>query len=504
MMSVLMDIRAGVNEVCKRITNITSSDMSGKTDAPVAKSSSVKSMVAAVDEDEDNPEVIAMGDVRTAFLQAYRFGADEKTKYVVLRLGKNVPWKVYKLLGPLYGQRDAPLRWYETFKDFMLEEGFTAGKNDVCIFYNAKTKMKVALHVDDVLTRGGRSETEAFFERMRSRFNMKVVEYIEPGTSRVFLAIEIGVEEADGATYVTMTQEQDVRAFAEAQGISMVRMGRSPMPDKHRIFKDKTLLTAKEHKEYRSIVGSLMWFATGTRFDVAHSVARLGQWLESPTKGAMDEARRVAAYVVMTAGHVIRAVIRGGPTSGKNVWERFTDSDHGGDKGVDLRSHTGVILMLNGMPVSWRSNKQPKTSVSSAMAEIYALSEGVRDALSVAYRFEEMGNWVDWPLEIMVDNMAGISFQGKTNPDSKLGGAFDFRRDWVVELQDEKKVKAVKVHTVYNVADLLTKCHRPVDFERLKGIVDGRAKELVVGNYRYDFMEKGVQIESYANFRGVQ
>ena len=69
-------------------------------------------------------------------------------------------------------------------------------------------------------------------------------------------------------------------------------MGRSPMPDKHRIFKDKTPLTAEEHKEYRSIVGSLMWFATGTRFDVAHSVARLGQWLEAPTKGAMDEARR--------------------------------------------------------------------------------------------------------------------------------------------------------------------------------------------------------------------
>jgi hypothetical protein len=124
-------------------------------------------MVAAVDEDEDNPEVIALGDVRTAFLQAYRFGVDEKAKYVVLRLGKNVAWKVYKLLGPLYGQRNAPLRWYETFKDFMLEEGFIVGKNDVCIFYNAKTKMKLALHVDDVLTRGGRSETEAFFDEGR-------------------------------------------------------------------------------------------------------------------------------------------------------------------------------------------------------------------------------------------------------------------------------------------------------------------------------------------------
>jgi hypothetical protein len=66
------------------------------------------------------------------------------------------------------------------------------------------------------------------------------------------------------------------------------------MPDKHRIFKDKTLLTAKEHKEYRSIVGSLMWFATGTRFDVAHSVARLGQWLAGVTNEGGDGRGKAA------------------------------------------------------------------------------------------------------------------------------------------------------------------------------------------------------------------
>ena len=52
--------------------------------------------------------------------------------------------------------------------------------------------------------------------------------------------------------------------------------------------------------------------------------------------------------------------------------EFYNDSDHAGDgKSGDVRSTTGVIILLNGMPVSWQGNKQPKTSLSSACAETH-------------------------------------------------------------------------------------------------------------------------------------
>ena len=55
------------------------------------------------------------------------------------------------------------------------------------------------------------------------------------------------------------------------------------------------------------------------------------------------------------------------------------DSDWAGDKASgNNRSRTGVVILLNGLPVFWRSNKQPETAISSAQAEIYALSEAVR------------------------------------------------------------------------------------------------------------------------------
>ena len=55
-----------------------------------------------------------------------------------------------------------------------------------------------------------------------------------------------------------------------------------------------------------------------------------------------------------------------------DTWHVYSDSDHAGDTTVGThRSHTGLVILLNGMPIHWKSNKQPITSYSSACAEIY-------------------------------------------------------------------------------------------------------------------------------------
>ena len=68
-----------------------------------------------------------------------------------------------------------------------------------------------------------------------------------------------------------------------------------------------------------------------------------------------------------------------------------------------------------------------------------------------------MGVARKYPLEIQVDNPAGITFQSKMNPDSKLKGMINLRWHWVKELQDSEVIKAIKVHTTENRGDLGTK-----------------------------------------------
>ena len=115
-------------------------------------------------------------------------------------------------------------------------------------------------------------------------------------------------------------------------------------------------------------------------------------------------------------------------------------------------------MMLNGMPIHWKSKRQPKTSLSSAEAEIYAMSKAVKDACLRMWIAEDMHVHVEWPMILHVDNAAGVSFQHSTRGDTQLKGIFKMSEDWVKELKDEATVKSVHEPTDRNLAGMLTKC----------------------------------------------
>ena len=86
------------------------------------------------------------------------------------------------------------------------------------------------------------------------------------------------------------------------------------------------------------------------------------------------------------------------------------------------------------------------------------MSETARDARLRLWVHEELGGTVAYPFHILVDNAAGISFQGSTCQASKLRGIFDVRDKWVKDLKDVDVLQAVKVDTAFNLADIFTKC----------------------------------------------
>ena len=114
-------------------------------------------------------------------------------------------------------------------------------------------------------------------------------------------------------------------------------------------------------------------------------------------------------------------------------------------------------MLLNSMPVYWMSKKQPVTALSSAEAEVYAMMEAVKEARLRLWVADELGLQPIYPTDIKVDNQAGVYFQNKMNPATKLKGVFDLRQKWVEELQDRRIITAVKVNTNVNLADQLTK-----------------------------------------------
>ena len=257
---------------------------------------------------------------------------------------------------------------------------------------------------------------------------------------------------------VSITQKHDIKQWLTDIGVmGMIPVG-TPMSSRAELHSDERLLTQTEASEVLSRVGSLQYYAKETRYDIVTAVNIIAQKIKEPTVGVQKAVNRVLAYLVGTLDHKLTV-----PRVKGTVWDFYVDSDHAGDRLYgNTRSRTGIMLLCNGMPFHWRSNKQPETAMSSAAAEIVAMSDCMKDVQLRLWIAEEAGIDVKWPAEIKVDNKAGVNFQNNMNPDSKLKGIFDMRWGWLKELHDKKKFKAVKIPTEKNLADSLTKPLQPV------------------------------------------
>ena len=62
----------------------------------------------------DEQKILSKRDISVAFLQSREFEADEPDRWVSYRPWAGADERIFKLRGPLYGQRSASRRWFET------------------------------------------------------------------------------------------------------------------------------------------------------------------------------------------------------------------------------------------------------------------------------------------------------------------------------------------------------------------------------------------------------
>jgi len=183
------------------------------------------------------------------------------------------------------------------------------------------------------------------------------------------VGLDVKIKAVGGEQCVVVGQEEDLLAYLDTIGVGEVKLVDNPMPNKYAMYKNQVPLEGGEAQWYRSVVGALNFYACATRYDIAFPVSKLSQFCARPTQGSKEALLRVLAYLKTHPDFTL--VGRFGGES--NTVEVFSDSDHAGEREVDTRSQSGMLILLNGVPVHWRSVKQVSTAVSSACAEIYAL-----------------------------------------------------------------------------------------------------------------------------------
>ena len=365
----------------------------GSNVSPVAYPSSVKSLVFMGGESGD---VLSSIDISVAFLQSEEYGPDETPRYVSYRPFAGAREYVFQLRGPVYGQRSAPRAWYATVTQWLVQEmGYEQGKNEPCLFVHPETQHRIVLFSDDFLCRGSREVSEKFYAALAERFECKDPSWLSVGSPLIFTGMDISeVAGAEGTMY-RMDQARDLRDFLTVKGLESEALKENPIGNKS-LLADSEEICENLQAWCRSVIGGLHYFARGTRYDISYAVSRVSQTMVSPTKGTVRALEQLAGYLISTLDD---SALEGKKNPGVDVVINMCDASHRGDN-MSSRSQTGVIICLNGVPIMWRSNRQPVTSLSPAESEIYALSVGVRDARLMGWVLEELGVEVRWPIKI--------------------------------------------------------------------------------------------------------
>jgi hypothetical protein len=192
------------------------------------------------------------------------------------------------------------------------------------------------------------------------------------------------------------------------------------------------LLDAEGKRLFQKRVGILNWLAQTTHPDMALPVSVLGKSSANPTDYGLVATVNAMAYLSTTIGRKLKREV--GNLKGLECW---SDSDWAGMHGTDgeTRSRMGNWITYNGFPVSWRSSWIQGRCMSSAEAEVMALSETMKDALHLKYGGEELGMVMPATLRIGCDSSAALAFVENTTSTGRMRH-IDIRDDWIQDLRN--------------------------------------------------------------------
>ncbi|GJT87426.1 putative ribonuclease H-like domain-containing protein [Tanacetum coccineum] len=319
------------------------------------------------------------------------------------------PKKVYKVVKALYGLHQAPRAWYATLSTFLERHGYRRGTIDKTLFIKKDKKdiMLVQVYVDDIIFGSTRkSWCDEFEALMKDIFQMRSM-----GELIFFLGLQVKQK-----TYgIFISQHKYVADMLKKFDLAGVKTAITPM-------EAKMALTQDEEAD---------------EVDV------------TPKTSHLNAVKRIFKY------------LKGKPNLG--LWypressfdlEAFSDSDYAGAN-LDRKSTTGGCQFLGSRLISWQCKKQTIVATSTTEAEYVAAASCCGQVLWIQNQMLDYGfNFMN--TKIHIDNESTICIVKNPVYHSKTKH-IEIRHHFIRDSYEKKLIRVEKIHTDFNVADLLTK-----------------------------------------------
>lgn len=418
-----------------------------ETFAPTADLTSVRALMQIA---VQNDLIVHQMDVKTAYLHApidediYLEQPEgfESTSVTGEKL-------VYKLKKSLYGLKQSGRNWYKLLNDHLGQNGFERNLSDHCIYRKQAGEdiIIVIIWVDDlIIAASSNKELNRFKNSMKNKFNMKDL-------GRISHFLGIGFEQTNGK--IKMSQKGYVMKMLERFGMSDCKPRTTPCELKVESGENDqdSSREVQNPREYREIVGSLIYAMTCTRPDISWIVSKLSQTLSSPKARDFVTAKHVLRYLKGTSDYELCFQ----KTNCDLSLIAFSDSDWASSLN-DRRSTSGYCFSLTeqGPVISWKSKKQPVVALSTCEAEYIGLANATQESMYLSQLLSGMDNKVYICTKMYGDNQGAIVLT-KNPVNRKRSKHIDVKYHFIRDAVNERKISIEYCSSEEMVADMLTK-----------------------------------------------
>ena len=419
-----------------------------ETFAPVARASTIRYVVALA---AGKGLQLHHFDFSTAFLNG------KMTEDVFIKVPPGYPGKVadgqvLKLVGSMYGTKQAPREWHKALEALMVRQGYAPASSDSCVFTKTvkNSLVIIAIYVDDGLIAASSEEIiKDELAALNSAYSLKHL-----GPASTFLSIEVAHLE-DG---IFIHHSKYVRSVLERFNIVIPSCRSASTPMEARPAVD-TSPPFHDIPLYQSAVGALMFTATFVRADLAVAVRAAAQKVVSPSQQDWDAVKHIFLYL---SNMVDLGIFYQRGASLELV--AYSDASWADDPKT-RRSVGGYAVLVAGGVVSWRSKQQTLVATSTTESELVAASDTTKEVLSLRKLAVDVGEAPQGPTTIFEDNQAAIAIS--SNPASHgRTKHFDVAQLFVRERVKTNEVALKYISTKDMVADTLTKPLTRAKFEQ--------------------------------------
>ncbi|GJR80367.1 putative ribonuclease H-like domain-containing protein [Tanacetum coccineum] len=246
---------------------------------------------------------------------------------------------------------------------------------------------------------------------------------------------------------IFISQDKYIADMLKKFDLTSMKTAITPMETKMELKKDEEA-GAVDVYIYRSMIGSLMYLTTSSP-DIMFAVCACSLFQVTPKTSHLNTVKRIFKY------------LKGKPNLG--LWypressfnlEAFLDSDYAGAN-LDRKSITGGCQFLGSRLISWQCKKQTIVATSTTEAEYVAAASCCGQVLWIQNQMLDYGfNFMN--TKIHIDNESTICIVKNPVYHSKTKH-IEIRHHFIRDSYEKKLIRVEKIHTDFNVADLLTK-----------------------------------------------